>query len=175
MLYELAASTYYHILPYIGLRSLNQSLQIFFRRNTAGRPGIGILLVCKLPNSVYEKSPTSINAILVGTGEQFITLFDDKMLMMHDEHCWCISCISLSFILSTLTYILVHPRQVLLAGANLHHFDLEVTSAMSLFELFNDEVKILARCVFSQTKLSKRYNKVARNILLFKVITDVPL
>ena len=85
MLYELAASTYYYILPYIGLRSLNQSLKIFFRRNTAGRPGIGILLVCKLPNSVYEKSPTSINAILVGTGEQFITLFDDKMLMMHDE------------------------------------------------------------------------------------------
>ena len=154
MLYELAASTYYHILPYIGLRSLNQSLKIFFRRNTAGRPGIGILLVCKLPNSIYEKSPTSINAILVGTREQFITLFDDKILMMHDEHCWvdypwvylvCISCISLSFILSTQAYILVYPRQVILAGANLHHFDLEVILAMSLFELFNDGVKILAR------------------------------
>ena len=70
MLYELAASTYYHILLYIGLGvdSANQSLKIFLRLNNAGRLVIGILLVCKLPNSVYEKSPTSINAILDSPG-----------------------------------------------------------------------------------------------------------
>ena len=61
MLCELAVSTYYHILLYIGLGvdSTNQSLKIFLRLNNAGRLVIGILLVCKLPNSVYEKSPST--------------------------------------------------------------------------------------------------------------------